>query len=53
MILRRALGEEETILRKDVKSMSETSLSMMPEGLEQGLTEQDVADLLEFILKAE
>lgn len=53
IVLRRGGGEEETILRRNIKSMSDTALSIMPEGLEDGLTHQDIADLLAFIQSAE
>jgi putative membrane-bound dehydrogenase-like protein len=47
--LRRANGEESRIPRASIKSISSQNLSVMPEGLEAGLTTQDFANLLEFI----
>lgn len=52
LLLRRGGGDEEIILRKNIKSMSDTKLSLMPEGLEDGLSVQDMADLLAFLLQA-
>ncbi len=52
IVLRRGQGEEETILRRNIKSMSDTTLSIMPEGLFEGLGPQDAADLLAFIQSA-
>ena len=47
--LRRSKGEETTILRRNVKKLTRTQASLMPEGLLEGLGEQDVADLLQFV----
>jgi putative heme-binding domain-containing protein len=47
--LRRALGDETVLHRKSVKRLKGLNVSLMPEGLLQGLTNQQVADLLEFI----
>ena len=47
--LRRALGEENTILRRDILEIKAWPASMMPEGLENNLSNQDFADLLEFL----
>jgi putative membrane-bound dehydrogenase-like protein len=42
-------GATKTILRADVLGSSSEGRSLMPEGLEGGLTTQDLADLLTFI----
>jgi putative membrane-bound dehydrogenase-like protein len=47
--LRRAKGEETTVLRRHVKKLTRTRASLMPEGLLDGLGPQDAADLLQFI----
>jgi putative membrane-bound dehydrogenase-like protein len=47
--LRRSRGEETTALRRNVKKLTRTAASLMPEGLLEGLGEQEVADLLQFI----
>jgi putative heme-binding domain-containing protein len=39
-------GIEETILRRDIASMRASTVSLMPEGLEQNIGPQEVADLL-------
>ena len=39
----------ETVRRVDIREMKSSKMSMMPEGLEMGLTSQDVADLIRFI----
>jgi putative heme-binding domain-containing protein len=49
--VRMAGGVERTFPRKDVAGMKGLGQSLMPEGLEAALSEQDVADLLSFILK--
>src|SRR6266699_2338228 len=53
LTLRQAFGKETVILRSDMKSRRSLGQSLMPEGLEQGLTPQDVANLLEYIVTAE
>lgn len=47
-----AYGRKEVIPRVNMKSMRSLSQSLMPEGLEQGLKPQDLADLLEYISTA-
>ena len=37
------------MLRSDVKRIESQKMSLMPEGLEEGLKPQDLSDLLEFI----
>jgi len=40
----------ETILRKDIAEIRSSSISLMPEGLEEGRTPQDFADLITYLL---
>ena len=47
--LRRAQGEETTILRQDIAEIKAWPASMMPEGLQDSLKPQDFADLMEFL----
>jgi len=47
--LRRAEGVTETVPRARIGSITSTGLSLMPEGLEQGLTPRDLADLIAFV----
>jgi putative heme-binding domain-containing protein len=42
-------GVEEKILRGDIKEIRASQLSLMPEGLEQGMTPQDGADLIAWL----
>ena len=52
--LRNYLGlPDETIPRNQIKQIQASGKSLMPEGLEAGLTPQDLADLLECIERAE
>jgi len=44
--LRTAGGTDETFVRSQIKEMGPDSKSLMPDGLEQGLTHQALADLL-------
>jgi putative heme-binding domain-containing protein len=48
--LRSTGGSEETILRTNLKDVSSSTLSLMPEGLETALPAQGMADLLAYIL---
>lgn len=48
--LRVAGGAESVITRANIASLQSQGKSLMPEGLEEGLSQQDMADLLEFIV---
>ncbi len=50
--LRQAYGKEDVIPRAKIAKMHSQGQSVMPEGLEAGLTPQDMADLLEHISTA-
>jgi putative heme-binding domain-containing protein len=47
--LRQAYGRETVIPRAEIVSMRSQGKSLMADGLEEGLTAQDLADLLEFV----
>jgi putative heme-binding domain-containing protein len=47
--LRQAYGVETVVFRNNIKKLKNQGQSLMPEGLEEVLKAQDVADLLEFI----
>jgi len=47
--LRRANLPDETILRSQIQELRAEGKSLMPDGLEQGLSPQDMADLLAFL----
>ncbi len=47
--LRQAYGTETVALRSNIKKLKNQGQSLMPEGLEEGLKPQNLADLLEFI----
>lgn len=49
LTIRRAKGEEDTVLRKNVKSMYSLSVSPMPEDLDQAVDQQGMADLIAYI----
>lgn len=42
-------GVRETVLRSDIASIRSSNLSLMPEGLEQALPPQEMADLIAFL----
>lgn len=47
--LRSLQGEETTLLRQELQSLTTVGKSMMPEGFENELSKQDMADLLQFL----
>jgi hypothetical protein len=42
-------GAQITLQRSNIQGSSSTGQSLMPEGIEQGMTVEDMADLLTFI----
>ncbi|HMJ67200.1 MAG TPA: PVC-type heme-binding CxxCH protein [Candidatus Binatia bacterium] len=48
--LRAAGGMEYVLLRDDIKEITSSGLSLMPEGLEQALNPQQMADLIQYVL---
>ena len=50
LTLKQPDGLENSILRSNIRSIQSQGRSAMPEGLEAGLSQQDIADLLEFIV---
>ena len=47
--VRQPLGIEVVVPRSRIAKMQAQRTSLMPEGLEEGLTHQDLADLVDFI----
>src|SRR5207244_9985021 len=47
--VRQPLGIEVVVPRSQIAKMQASGQSLMPEGLEEGLTPQDMADLVDFI----
>jgi putative membrane-bound dehydrogenase-like protein len=50
LTLKRADGVTETVLRRDIASLTGSGLSLMPEGVEAAITVEQMADLLAFLL---
>jgi putative membrane-bound dehydrogenase-like protein len=48
--LRAVGGAEHALLRKEIKEMSSSGLSLMPEGIEQGITPQQMNDLVHYLM---
>jgi putative heme-binding domain-containing protein len=46
-------GVRQTVPRAQVKSLTASKVSLMPEGLEQGMSAQDLADVMAFVQKPE
>jgi len=49
LIMKMADGKTQTILRGNIASLRSSNLSLMPEGLEAGMSKQDLADLIAFL----
>lgn len=49
LTLRTAFGTEETVLRKNVAGLTASGMSLMPDGLEQTMTKEDVSSLVAFL----
>ena len=47
--LRRAGGEEESVLRSEVEDFRSSGRSLMPEGFEQSIGVREMADLIAFL----
>ena len=47
--LKRAEGATDAIARDQIETISSTGVSLMPEGLEKGLSPQDLANLIAFV----
>jgi putative heme-binding domain-containing protein len=50
--LRREMGEQDVILRQEIESISISSKSLMPDGLEQVISLQDMANLIGYLREA-
>jgi putative heme-binding domain-containing protein len=49
LVLKRGEGATDVIPREQIEAVSSTGISLMPEGLEKGLSHQDLADLIAFV----
>jgi putative membrane-bound dehydrogenase-like protein len=49
LTLRTAAGTEETVSRKTIASMTASGVSLMPDGLEQTMPKEDVANIVAFL----
>ena len=49
LTLRTAFGTEETVLRKNIASLTASGLSLMPDGLEQTMTKDELVSLIAFL----
>ena len=49
LTLRRGQDQVDVVLRQDIDEMRSSGVSLMPDGLEKGMTPQDLADLLAFL----
>ena len=49
LVLRLLDGSDRQLLRREIKTLHSTGLSLMPEGLEAGMNHQELADLIRFV----
>jgi len=49
LTLKRADGGTDTVLRSEIKSLTSPGISLMPEGLEAAITQQQMADLIAYL----
>ena len=49
IILKTGVGEEKRLARKNIISMSVSEVSIMPEGLDSGLIDEELVDLVTFL----
>jgi putative membrane-bound dehydrogenase-like protein len=49
LTLKTAFGTQESVLRKNIKSLTNSGLSLMPEGLEQTMSKAEMAQLIAFL----
>ncbi len=49
IVVKRSEGATDVIPREQIEQVKSTGVSLMPEGLEKGLTVQEIADLIEFV----
>jgi putative heme-binding domain-containing protein len=52
VVLRRADGASDTVLRTEIEELNSTGQSLMPEGFEQKITPQEMTDLIAFLMVA-
>src|SRR5690606_2696746 len=49
LTLRTAFGTDEAILRSNIESLTNSGLSLMPNGLEQTMTKDELANLIAYL----
>jgi putative heme-binding domain-containing protein len=49
LVLLTAAGAEETVLRRNITTLTASGVSLMPDGLEQTMTKEDVGNLVAFL----
>lgn len=49
LIIKQSSGQTRALLRSEIASLQSGEISLMPEGLDAGLTVSDMADLIQFL----
>ena len=53
IVLQRGHNDQDTIFKSNIEQIRNTGKSLMPEGMEYPITQQEMADLMKFILNAQ
>ncbi len=53
LTLRTATGADEAVLRSNIESLTNSGLSLMPDGLEKTMSKEDMANLIEYLKKGD
>lgn len=53
IVLQRGHNDQDTIFKSNIEQIRNTGKSLMPEGMEYPITQQEMADLIKFILDAQ
>lgn len=53
LTLRTATGADESVLRSNIETLTNSGLSLMPDGLEKTMSKEDMANLIEYLKKGD
>jgi len=53
LTLRTATGADEAVLRSNIETLTNSGLSLMPDGLEKTMSKEDMANLIEYLKKGD
>ena len=53
LTLRTATGADEAVLRSNIETLTNSGLSLMPDGMEKAMSKEDMANLIEYLKKGD